>query len=246
MRWDAGCNAQQAHGKRRLRKAVSRPLLSCRNPTPTWDRTGIVVQARSVGCDDDSIYSSSHLVVNYPRIVSGWNKPGYKWDKWGQCPLITGVITHLLSGMNQQVALPNNLWRPVETSDRSNKRPHCKSLWNLLQGLEKTCECKFSPSSLEAPLPRPIRTLSSTWWKSRQTTGFWSLQTGMVYGIGFFTCTINRFRYSDPVIIFIKPYPISSILGWFMTLSLQQCIVVGWYIYYLQSNIYMYIYIHIP
>ena len=32
----------------------------------------------------------------------GYN-PGYEWDKWGQCPLITGVITHLLSGMNHQV-----------------------------------------------------------------------------------------------------------------------------------------------
>ena len=30
-----------------------------------------------------------------PRIVSGWTNPGYKWDKWGQGPLITGVISHL-------------------------------------------------------------------------------------------------------------------------------------------------------
>ena len=29
--------------------------------------------------------------------------PGSRWDKWGQCPLITRVITHLLSGMNHQV-----------------------------------------------------------------------------------------------------------------------------------------------
>ena len=32
----------------------------------------------------------------------GYN-PDCKWDKWGQCPLITGVISHLLSGMNHQV-----------------------------------------------------------------------------------------------------------------------------------------------
>ena len=34
-----------------------------------------------------------------PRIVVVGYNPGYKWDKWGQCPLISGVITHLLSGM---------------------------------------------------------------------------------------------------------------------------------------------------
>ena len=38
-----------------------------------------------------------------PRIVSGLVDPGYEWDKWGQSPLITRVITHLLSGMNHQV-----------------------------------------------------------------------------------------------------------------------------------------------
>ena len=30
-----------------------------------------------------------------PRIVSGWTNPGYKWDKWGQGPLI-----RLISGVN--------------------------------------------------------------------------------------------------------------------------------------------------
>ena len=40
----------------------------------------------------------------------GYN-PGYKWDKWGQCPLITGVITHLLSGMNHQVEKSNSSGR---------------------------------------------------------------------------------------------------------------------------------------
>ena len=29
-----------------------------------------------------------------PRIVSGWTNPAYKWDKWGQCPLITRVRTN--------------------------------------------------------------------------------------------------------------------------------------------------------
>ena len=40
-----------------------------------------------------------------PRIVSRLVHPGYKfqWDKWGQCPLIPRVITHLLSRMNHQV-----------------------------------------------------------------------------------------------------------------------------------------------
>ena len=38
-----------------------------------------------------------------PLKKLGWTNPGYKWDKWGQCPLITWVITHLPSGMNHQV-----------------------------------------------------------------------------------------------------------------------------------------------
>ena len=45
-----------------------------------------------------------HLGGELPTNRKWVNQPWwFQWDKWGQCPLITRVITHLLSGMNQQV-----------------------------------------------------------------------------------------------------------------------------------------------
>ena len=51
-----------------------------------------------------------YLVANYPRIVSGLVHPSYKWDFCRVNPLITGVITHLLSGMSHQVTKKH--WSP--------------------------------------------------------------------------------------------------------------------------------------
>ena len=51
-----------------------------------------------------------YLVAHYPRIVSGL----YPSDLHGISrvnPLITGVLTHLLSGMSTKQGLYSNLWR---------------------------------------------------------------------------------------------------------------------------------------
>ena len=42
-----------------------------------------------------------YLVVNYPRLVSGLVHPSDLHGISRVNPLITGVITHLLSGMNR-------------------------------------------------------------------------------------------------------------------------------------------------
>ena len=52
--------------------------------------------------------------TNRKWVSSPWLYWFFEWDKWGQGPLITRVITHLLSGMNHQVPnleviLPNLL-----------------------------------------------------------------------------------------------------------------------------------------
>ena len=41
---------------------------------------------------------------SWSQRVIPCHKPGSEWDdKWGQCPLITRVVAHLLSGMSHQV-----------------------------------------------------------------------------------------------------------------------------------------------
>ena len=66
-----------------------------------------------------------------PRIVSGL----YKWDKWWQCPLVTGVITHLLSGMSHQVWLSLAISWSAQVFPKKGKRLLERQLGGVGQGL---------------------------------------------------------------------------------------------------------------
>ena len=56
---------------------------------PSWELMIFVF------CSKSSCWATWWFI---PRIVFVGYNPGYKWDKWGQCPLISRVISHLLMG----------------------------------------------------------------------------------------------------------------------------------------------------
>ena len=70
-------------------------LYPCTHPAPVeilGENSG------SKSCCLESWWWTTH--ESFRWVSSPWFS---KWDKWGQCPLITGIITQLLSGMNHQV-----------------------------------------------------------------------------------------------------------------------------------------------
>ena len=78
-----------------------------------------------------------------------------KWDKWGQCPLITRVVTHLLSGMNHQEGPKKNtgLWLDPLKCRKNETEPKKLELFGPI-----FCECQKGWRHCDVDHPRPAGT----------------------------------------------------------------------------------------